>query len=125
MAGTMRSVSEACRANQGHKRRRPPWVAERARPTQGGRRREREAYRSRWCGESDRDRSAAMAAGDWQGARAAFRAVLEVSRAPAAFFGLAHVSFWLGDLKGTITNCEQAYAGSAAAAIRRSRPPQR
>ena len=66
-----------------------------------------------------------MAAGDWQGARAAFRAVLEVSRAPAAFFGLAHVSFWLGDLKGTITNCEQAYAGSAAAAIRRSRPPQR
>ena len=30
---------------------------------------------------------------------------------PEALFGLANVLFWLGDLAGTIANCEKAYAG--------------
>jgi len=53
----------------------------------------------------------AMAAGDWRGARDAFSAVLAVAEVPEAFFGLANVLFWLGDLAGTIANCEKAYAG--------------
>jgi DNA-binding CsgD family transcriptional regulator len=54
---------------------------------------------------------AAIAAGDWPGARDAFSAVLEVAEVPEAFFGLANVLFWLGDLAGTIASCEKAYAG--------------
>jgi len=54
---------------------------------------------------------AAIAAGDWPGARDAFSAVLEVAEVPEAFFGLANALFWLGDLAGTITSCEKAYAG--------------
>ena len=53
----------------------------------------------------------AMAAGDWHGARDAFSAVLAVAEVPEALLGLANVLFWLGDLAGTIANCEQAYAG--------------
>jgi DNA-binding CsgD family transcriptional regulator len=53
----------------------------------------------------------AMAAGDWRGARDAFSAVLEVAEVPEGFFGLANALFWLGDLAGTIANCEKAYAG--------------
>ena len=53
----------------------------------------------------------AMAAGDWPGARDAFSAVLAVADVPEALFGLANTLFWLGDLAGTIANCEQAYAG--------------
>ncbi len=52
-----------------------------------------------------------MAAGDWVGARDAFSAVLAVSEVPEAFLGLASALFWLGDLAGTIANCEKAYAG--------------
>ena len=52
-----------------------------------------------------------MATGDWSAARDAFSAVLEVAEAPEAFFGLANALFWLGDLAGTIANCEKAYAG--------------
>jgi tetratricopeptide (TPR) repeat protein len=52
-----------------------------------------------------------MATGDWPAARDAFSAVLEVAEAPEAFFGLANALFWLGDLAGTIANCEKAYAG--------------
>jgi DNA-binding CsgD family transcriptional regulator len=52
----------------------------------------------------------AMAAGDWGGAREAFSAVLMVAEVPEALFGLANALFWLGDLAGTIANCEQAYA---------------
>jgi tetratricopeptide (TPR) repeat protein len=54
---------------------------------------------------------AAIAAGDWPGARDAFSAVLEVAEVPEAFFGLANALFWLGDLAGTIASCEKAYAG--------------
>src|SRR6478672_10623478 len=54
---------------------------------------------------------AAMATGDWPAARDAFSAVLEMAEVPEAFFGLANALFWLGDLAGTIANCEKAYAG--------------
>jgi hypothetical protein len=64
-----------------------------------------------------------MAAGDWRGARDAFSAVLEVAEVPEAFFGLANALFWLGDLAGTIANCEKAYAGFRPCG--RRRPPRR
>ncbi|HEY1005328.1 MAG TPA: tetratricopeptide repeat protein, partial [Streptosporangiaceae bacterium] len=53
----------------------------------------------------------ATATGDWRGARDAFSAVLAVAEVPEASFGLANALFWLGDLAGTIANCEKAYAG--------------
>jgi DNA-binding CsgD family transcriptional regulator len=53
----------------------------------------------------------AMATGDWRSARGAFSAVLAVADVPEALFGLANALFWLGDLAGTIANCEKAYAG--------------
>jgi hypothetical protein len=53
-----------------------------------------------------------MAAGDWIGARDAFSAVLVVAEVPEALFGLANALFWLGDIAGTIANCERAYAAS-------------
>jgi len=53
----------------------------------------------------------AVAAGDWRGARDAFSAALDVAEVPEALFGLANTLFWLGDLAGTIANCEKAYAG--------------
>jgi DNA-binding CsgD family transcriptional regulator len=53
----------------------------------------------------------AMAAGDWAGACDAFSAVLERDEVPEALFGLATALFWLGDVAGTIANCEKAYAG--------------
>ena len=52
-----------------------------------------------------------MTTGDWAAARDAFSAVLDVAEVPEAFFGLANALFWLGDLAGTIANCEKAYAG--------------
>ena len=52
-----------------------------------------------------------MATGDWRGARDAFSAALAVAEVPEAFFGLANALFWLGDIAGTIANCEKAYAG--------------
>jgi len=52
----------------------------------------------------------AMAAGDWRGARGAFTAALEVAEVAEVFFGLASALFWLGDIAGTIANCEKAYA---------------
>jgi hypothetical protein len=29
---------------------------------------------------------------------------------PEAYFGLSNALFWLGDLAGTIANCEKAYS---------------
>jgi hypothetical protein len=52
----------------------------------------------------------AMAAGDWIGARDAFQLFLWWPRCLRRFFGLANVLFWLGDIAGTIANCEKAYA---------------
>jgi DNA-binding CsgD family transcriptional regulator/predicted negative regulator of RcsB-dependent stress response len=51
----------------------------------------------------------AFEAGDWSGARDRFSAVLEVEEVPEALFGLAGALFWLGDMAGTIDNCEKAY----------------
>ena len=34
-----------------------------------------------------------------------------MAEAPEAFFGLANALFWLGDIAGTIANCEKAYVG--------------
>jgi hypothetical protein len=53
---------------------------------------------------------AAMAAGNWCGARDAFAGVLAVTEVPEALFGMASALFWLGDIAGTIANCEKAYA---------------
>jgi DNA-binding CsgD family transcriptional regulator len=53
----------------------------------------------------------AMAGGNWGDARDAFCAALEVVEAPEAHFGLATALFWLGDIAGTIAQCEKAYAG--------------
>jgi DNA-binding CsgD family transcriptional regulator len=50
-----------------------------------------------------------MAAGDWTGARDAFSGVVAAAAVPEALFGLANALFWLGDLAGTIANCEKAY----------------
>jgi DNA-binding CsgD family transcriptional regulator len=50
-----------------------------------------------------------MAAGDWRRACSVFSAVLEAAEMPEAFFGLASAQFWLGDIAGTIANCEKAY----------------
>jgi DNA-binding CsgD family transcriptional regulator len=51
-----------------------------------------------------------MATGDWCGARDSFSAALAVTEVPAALFGLSNALFWLGDIAGTIANCEKAYA---------------
>jgi tetratricopeptide (TPR) repeat protein len=50
-----------------------------------------------------------MAAGDWCGARDSFSAALAVAELPEALFGLSSALFWLGDIAGTIANCEKAY----------------
>jgi DNA-binding CsgD family transcriptional regulator len=53
----------------------------------------------------------AIRSGDWVAARETFSAVLAVADVPEAQFGLANALFWLGDIAGTIANCEKAYAG--------------
>jgi DNA-binding CsgD family transcriptional regulator len=54
----------------------------------------------------------AVAAGDWGSSREAFTAALAVAEIPEAFLGLSGTLFWLGDLAGTIVNCEKAYAAA-------------
>jgi DNA-binding CsgD family transcriptional regulator len=54
--------------------------------------------------------NAALEAGAWPAARDSFRAALELGETPEALFGLANALFWLGDMRGTISNLEQAYA---------------
>jgi DNA-binding CsgD family transcriptional regulator len=41
--------------------------------------------------------------------RDVFSAALTVAEVPEALFGLANALFWLGDIAGTIANCEKAY----------------
>ena len=53
-----------------------------------------------------------VAAGDWGSAQEAFTAALALAELPEAFFGLSSTLFWLGDLAGTIANCEKAYAAA-------------
>jgi len=53
----------------------------------------------------------ALRSGNWVAARDTFSAVLAAAEVPEAQFGLANALFWLGDIAGTIANCEKAYAG--------------
>src|SRR3954468_16998742 len=55
---------------------------------------------------------AAMAAGEWSGARDAFAAVLDLAEVPEALMGLANAYYWLGDLPGVMESLERAYAAS-------------
>jgi ATP/maltotriose-dependent transcriptional regulator MalT len=52
----------------------------------------------------------ALTAGGWMAAKESFEAVLATTEVAEAHFGLASASFWLGDMSGTITNYERAYA---------------
>jgi DNA-binding NarL/FixJ family response regulator len=66
---------------------------------------------------------AALAAGDWEAARAAFEAQLEAEATPAAYEGLGVACRWLGDQEAAIRALQRAYrlyrrAGDARAAAR-------
>ena len=74
--------------------------------------------------------AAALAEGDWLGARAAFEVVLAEGDEPEAHLGLGRALWWLQDIDGALFQVEQAYAGfrsrgdrphAAAAAIWLSR----
>jgi DNA-binding CsgD family transcriptional regulator len=65
----------------------------------------------------------ALGASDWEGARAAFEAALEIGQAPEAHDGLGLALWWLRDVDAAVAHREQAYAafrrrGDAARAIR-------
>jgi DNA-binding NarL/FixJ family response regulator len=52
---------------------------------------------------------AALAAGDWEGARSAFSESLAVEETPEALDGLGRSLWWLGDLKRALDHRERAY----------------
>jgi ATP/maltotriose-dependent transcriptional regulator MalT len=53
---------------------------------------------------------AALAAGRWGEARAAFGAALEEAETARAHHGLASALWWLGENEGSVTECIQAYS---------------
>jgi ATP/maltotriose-dependent transcriptional regulator MalT len=53
----------------------------------------------------------ALAAGDWDDARAAFEEALVVSDSPEALDGLGRTLWWLRDERGAVVHRERAYAG--------------
>ena len=53
---------------------------------------------------------AAVAAGDWAGARKAFEAALARGESAEARFGLGNVLWWLGETDASVRHLEQAYA---------------
>jgi DNA-binding CsgD family transcriptional regulator len=53
----------------------------------------------------------ALAAGDWNRARACFAAALDVAEVPEALDGLGRALWWLRDGRGAIVHRERAYAG--------------
>jgi DNA-binding CsgD family transcriptional regulator len=55
---------------------------------------------------------AAMAVGDWSGARDAFAGVPDLAEAPEALMGLANACYWLGDLAEMMESLERAYTAS-------------
>jgi hypothetical protein len=57
------------------------------------------------------DGYAALAAGDWKAARAAFEAALELGDDPEALDGLGRALWWLRDAEGAVVQRERAYAG--------------
>jgi DNA-binding CsgD family transcriptional regulator/tetratricopeptide (TPR) repeat protein len=59
----------------------------------------------------DLRRQAALAAGRWAQARAAFEAALAEREAPEALAGLASALWWLGETRASVACGERAYAG--------------
>ena len=57
------------------------------------------------------DGVAALLAGEWEGARTAFEAVLAVGDDPEASDGLGRALWWLRDPRGAVVHRERAYAG--------------
>jgi ATP/maltotriose-dependent transcriptional regulator MalT len=53
---------------------------------------------------------AALAAGQWRDARAAFDAALEESESAAALFGSAVALWWMGENHSSVQRCTRAYA---------------
>src|SRR3990170_2517867 len=51
----------------------------------------------------------ALRAGDWEGARSAFEAALDLADSPAAHDGLWRALWWLGDPDGAIEHRERAF----------------
>ena len=65
----------------------------------------------------------ALTAGDWEGAREAFAAAVDLNPSPEALDGFGRTLWWLGDVDGAIEHRERAYAvlrkaGDQAAAAR-------
>ena len=56
------------------------------------------------------DGQAALAAGDWRAARAAFEAALAEDETPEALSGLGTALMWLGDMEAAVDRRERAYA---------------
>jgi DNA-binding NarL/FixJ family response regulator len=61
----------------------------------------------------------ALASADWEAARSAFAAALEVASSPEAEEGLGRALWWLHDFDGALTHVERAYAGFRSAGKRR------
>jgi DNA-binding CsgD family transcriptional regulator/tetratricopeptide (TPR) repeat protein len=57
---------------------------------------------------------AALARGNWAGARSAFRAALEREDSPEACYGLAYAEEWAGDFAAAVRLYERAFAGFRA-----------
>lgn len=57
---------------------------------------------------------AALTRGDWQSAREAYSASLEIEETPEGMFGLGNALWWLGDLEGSLAHRERAYAAFLA-----------
>jgi DNA-binding NarL/FixJ family response regulator len=53
----------------------------------------------------------ATVAGDWDRARAAFAAAVEIESVPEGWFGLSNALWWLGQTAESIGACKHAYAG--------------
>ncbi len=53
----------------------------------------------------------ALASGDWEGARAAFGAALDIAESPEALDGLSRALWWLREEREAVVYRERAYAG--------------
>ena len=54
---------------------------------------------------------AALAAGDWTAARAAFEEALGLGETPEVLSGLGTARWWLGEIQSAMSSWERAYAG--------------